>query len=316
MDRAPAIGSNMSCEAAFHLRLPAQLSTWVILLSEPQSYRLADRRRHPLFRGALREAVTGVFDRAEVAEAGTFEEVSELLERGGGDIDLILLDLRMPGVRGFSGLMYLRAQYPEPADRRGLGHRRSRRDPAAASISTAPPIHSEHVRSVFGINPETPTKLMQRRDHGGIIGGRDHDDGQAQNMGRADCVGPEKPRTPGMRRSSRIRSISPPPRSRSSLTSSNVPASTTRRGRTRRSPPEARRRGTADDRRPVKQTIRLRLAQQDDPGGQQSGQTQVKRSLAAHVSADRRARSIEPQHSYRLKPGPGVHGVGGSSTTC
>ena len=67
---------------------------------------------HPLFRGALREAITGVFDRAEVAEAGTFEEVSELLERGGSDIDLILLDLRMPGVRGFSGLMYLRAQYP------------------------------------------------------------------------------------------------------------------------------------------------------------------------------------------------------------
>jgi DNA-binding NarL/FixJ family response regulator len=33
------------------------------------------------------------------------------LERG-GDVDLILLDLRMPGVRGFSGLMYLRAQYP------------------------------------------------------------------------------------------------------------------------------------------------------------------------------------------------------------
>jgi DNA-binding NarL/FixJ family response regulator len=67
---------------------------------------------HPLFRGALREAVTGVFDRAEVAEAGTFEEVSDLLEHGGSDIDLILLDLRMPGVRGFSGLMYLRAQYP------------------------------------------------------------------------------------------------------------------------------------------------------------------------------------------------------------
>ena len=80
-------------------------------MSEPQSYRLVIADDHPLFRGALREAVTGVFDRAEVAEAGTFEEVSELLERG-GDIDLILLDLRMPGVRGFSGLMYLRAQYP------------------------------------------------------------------------------------------------------------------------------------------------------------------------------------------------------------
>ena len=44
-------------------------------------------------------------------EAGTFNEVAELLERG-GDVDLVLLDLTMPGVRGFSGLMYLRAQYP------------------------------------------------------------------------------------------------------------------------------------------------------------------------------------------------------------
>jgi DNA-binding NarL/FixJ family response regulator len=48
---------------------------------------------------------------ADIAEAGTFEEVSDVLERG-GEVDLILLDLRMPGVRGFSGLMYLRAQYP------------------------------------------------------------------------------------------------------------------------------------------------------------------------------------------------------------
>jgi DNA-binding NarL/FixJ family response regulator len=80
-------------------------------LSETQSHHLLIADDHPLFRGALREAVTGVFGQAEVAEAGTFEEVSEILDRG-GDIDLILLDLSMPGVRGFSGLMYLRAQYP------------------------------------------------------------------------------------------------------------------------------------------------------------------------------------------------------------
>src|SRR6202012_4928297 len=47
----------------------------------------------------------------DIAEAGTFNEVAELLERG-SDVDLVLLDLTMPGVRGFSGLMYLRAQYP------------------------------------------------------------------------------------------------------------------------------------------------------------------------------------------------------------
>jgi DNA-binding NarL/FixJ family response regulator len=66
---------------------------------------------HPLFRGALRAAVTGLFEHVDIAEAGGFDEVAELLERG-GEVDLILLDLTMPGVRGFSGLVYMRAQYP------------------------------------------------------------------------------------------------------------------------------------------------------------------------------------------------------------
>jgi len=80
-------------------------------VSEAQSYRLLIADDHPLFRGALREAVTALFKEVDIAEAGTFEEVTDLAERG-GDVDLILLDLSMPGVRGFSGLMYLRAQYP------------------------------------------------------------------------------------------------------------------------------------------------------------------------------------------------------------
>jgi DNA-binding NarL/FixJ family response regulator len=74
-------------------------------------YRLVIADDHPLFRGALREAVSGLLQQVAIAEAGTFDEVAELLERD-GDVDLILLDLAMPGVRGFSGLMYLRAQYP------------------------------------------------------------------------------------------------------------------------------------------------------------------------------------------------------------
>ena len=74
-------------------------------------YRLVIADDHPLFRGALREAVSGLFQDVDIAEAGSFDDVTNLLEHG-GEVDLILLDLAMPGVRGFSGLMYLRAQYP------------------------------------------------------------------------------------------------------------------------------------------------------------------------------------------------------------
>ena len=80
-------------------------------MSEDVQYRLLIADDHPLFRGALREAVSGLLQKVEIAEAGTFEEVVEALERG-GEVDLVLLDLSMPGARGFSGLMYLRAQYP------------------------------------------------------------------------------------------------------------------------------------------------------------------------------------------------------------
>src|SRR3981189_463247 len=86
----------------------AELDVW---LNEAAQYRLVIADDHPLFRGALREAVSGLFAPADIAEAGTLEEVATLLDRA-ADVDLILLDLTMPGVRGFSGLMYLRAQYP------------------------------------------------------------------------------------------------------------------------------------------------------------------------------------------------------------
>ena len=80
-------------------------------MSPSTEYRLVIADDHPLFRGSLRYAVGGLFDHTDIAEAGSFDEVSQLLDAG-GDVDLILLDLSMPGVRGFSGLMYLRAQYP------------------------------------------------------------------------------------------------------------------------------------------------------------------------------------------------------------
>jgi DNA-binding NarL/FixJ family response regulator len=76
-----------------------------------EQYRLVIADDHPLFRGAMREAISGLLEQVDIAEAGTFDDVVAQLERD-GDVDLVLLDLTMPGVRGFSGLMYMRAQYP------------------------------------------------------------------------------------------------------------------------------------------------------------------------------------------------------------
>ena len=82
-----------------------------VMVSEAVEYKLLIADDHPLFRGALREGISGLMTRAEIAEAGTFDETVAILDRS-GDIDLVLLDLAMPGARGFSGLMYLRTQYP------------------------------------------------------------------------------------------------------------------------------------------------------------------------------------------------------------
>jgi DNA-binding NarL/FixJ family response regulator len=67
---------------------------------------------HPLFRGALRQAIGSLMPAARVVEANGIDELNETLavEK---DVDLILLDLTMPGVQGFSGLISLRAQHPE-----------------------------------------------------------------------------------------------------------------------------------------------------------------------------------------------------------
>ena len=66
---------------------------------------------HPLFRDALRQAVASVVASAKIDEAGSFGDLTALLGQD-SDVDMVLLDLSMPGISGFSGLIYLRAQYP------------------------------------------------------------------------------------------------------------------------------------------------------------------------------------------------------------
>jgi DNA-binding NarL/FixJ family response regulator len=80
-------------------------------MTVPSATRLVIADDHPLFRDALRQAVGSVVASARIDEAGSFEELTALLDQD-SDVDLVLLDLSMPGISGFSGLIYLRAQFP------------------------------------------------------------------------------------------------------------------------------------------------------------------------------------------------------------
>ncbi len=62
---------------------------------------------HPLFRGALRQALSSIGDNPVIMEAGDFGGAKAAL-LANEDVDLVLLDLSMPGASGLSGLVALR----------------------------------------------------------------------------------------------------------------------------------------------------------------------------------------------------------------
>jgi DNA-binding NarL/FixJ family response regulator len=66
---------------------------------------------HPLFREALQSAITLAFADVEAVEARSMDEALKALADN-PVFDLALLDLNMPGTKGFEGLLELRTQYP------------------------------------------------------------------------------------------------------------------------------------------------------------------------------------------------------------
>ena len=63
---------------------------------------------HPLFRQALAMAVARVAPTARVVEAGTLAAAARAAGEA-GDLRLVLLDLKMPGAVGYSGIALLHA---------------------------------------------------------------------------------------------------------------------------------------------------------------------------------------------------------------
>jgi DNA-binding NarL/FixJ family response regulator len=69
---------------------------------------------HPLFRAALRQAAEYSLPGCSVREATDLATALAAL-RGDPDIDLVLLDLHMPGSHGLTGLAAVRGQHPAVA---------------------------------------------------------------------------------------------------------------------------------------------------------------------------------------------------------
>ncbi len=69
---------------------------------------------HPLFRGALRAAVSRVWPAFAIEEVDSLEGARAALAAF-DDIELVLLDLKLPDSEGIVGLLALRAEFPQVA---------------------------------------------------------------------------------------------------------------------------------------------------------------------------------------------------------
>ncbi|MEM7290567.1 MAG: response regulator transcription factor [Pseudomonadota bacterium] len=75
-----------------------------------QVYIIADD--HPLFRDAMQQALEGYDPECSLHTVGDLNGLRGLL-REIGSADLVMLDLAMPGTNDFSGLVSIRAEFPD-----------------------------------------------------------------------------------------------------------------------------------------------------------------------------------------------------------
>lgn len=74
-------------------------------------YKILIADDHPLFREAIHNVIADGFPGSEVMETADLDSAVELTQAN-DDLDLILLDLNMPGMHGLGGLMNLRNEAP------------------------------------------------------------------------------------------------------------------------------------------------------------------------------------------------------------
>lgn len=74
-------------------------------------YKILIADDHPLFREAIHNVISDGFPESEIMETSDLDSALELTQSH-DDLDLILLDLNMPGMHGLNGLINLRNEAP------------------------------------------------------------------------------------------------------------------------------------------------------------------------------------------------------------
>lgn len=77
---------------------------------QPEKIIIADD--HPLFRQALLETLKVKLNQTQWLEAENVTELDQLLAQN-VDVDLLLLDLNIPGAHGFNTLIHVRSHFPQ-----------------------------------------------------------------------------------------------------------------------------------------------------------------------------------------------------------
>lgn len=114
-----ALSTALSAENSYHASdshchepeaIPDTDTTQVETLMEP-AYKILIADDHPLFREAISSVIASGFEGSEIIETADLDSALEIT-RNNDDLDLILLDLNMPGMHGLNGLITLRNEAP------------------------------------------------------------------------------------------------------------------------------------------------------------------------------------------------------------
>jgi DNA-binding NarL/FixJ family response regulator len=144
---------------------------------------------HPVFRDALRNIVETLVPGLTVSEANSFDSVNVVVTQH-PDLDLVLLDLNMPGMNGFGGIISLRNTAPAipvivvTAEERESSMRQSESCGASGFILKSMPreVMADAIRRVM--NGETFFPYESAMPRNGEVPADDHDDELSELKGK------------------------------------------------------------------------------------------------------------------------------------